>query len=130
VAHQTVENMEEEEAVSEGFGTHNESMMNTTYEGVKEEATPTPVDFVAGEKMEFAAHFNNNKFNAEHIRFLFWIHPSKDGMLTFVRIPSALPHSYTRTKRHMTKWPHFPLQSCMSVLSFPANKCKSYKLLK
>lgn len=42
--------------------------MSTSYEDVENEATQTPVDFDAGEKLEFAVHFRNKKINAEHTR--------------------------------------------------------------
>ena len=54
-SHQTVENMEEEDKGSEGFGT--QPVMNSSYEDVEEEAIPTPVDFGGGEKIESVVHF-------------------------------------------------------------------------
>ena len=56
MVHPTVKKAEEDEAEDEGnewFGFH-EDAMNTSYEEVKEEATP-------GEKVELAVHFYNKK---------------------------------------------------------------------
>ena len=70
MVHPTVKKAEENEAEDEGnerFGVHEEAM-NTSYEEVEEEATPTPFDFAAGEKVELAVHFHNKKYIAVHIR--------------------------------------------------------------
>ena len=58
-------------------------MMNSSYEDVEEEATPTPVDFGAGEKMEFAVHFHNKKFNMDHIRVFVLDSPIKGCNVNF-----------------------------------------------
>ena len=70
MAHPTVENVERDEAedeCSERFGVREEAT-NKPYEKVEEEATPTPVDFDAGEKVELAVHFHIKNYDAEHIR--------------------------------------------------------------
>lgn len=65
-AFQTVDEKEKGKGGEEfGIG---EECMHTSFENFEEEATPTPVDFDAGEMVELAVHFHNKKFYAEHIR--------------------------------------------------------------
>jgi hypothetical protein len=43
--------------------------MNTSYEDMEEEATPSPVNVGAGEKMELFVHFHNSCFGPGHIHY-------------------------------------------------------------
>lgn len=100
----TVDSMEDENK-----GINNDSLY-TSYKDVEEEATPSPINFGAGEKIKLIVPFLNKRFNLEHIRSLFWTHQLIDRMFIFSGILSAQPHSYARTKIFISQSHIFNLQ--------------------
>jgi hypothetical protein len=43
--------------------------MNTSYKATEDEATPSPVNFDAGEKMELLVHFHSSCLGPDHIPY-------------------------------------------------------------
>ena len=56
----------EEEEEHGIFSLHKDDS-NTSYEDVDEEATPSPVNFHAGKKMQWSVHFSRQHFSHDHV---------------------------------------------------------------